>query len=75
MLSDLPSGQQEQVSELLPTKAEQIDATPDIAATLAKLENTEMEGAEFIAEKRRKTDLSVFKFYLPSSTGGELPSS
>lgn len=45
------------------TKDDQLHTSPDEPPILAQMDNTEMDDAEPIPEKRRKTDLSIFRFY------------
>lgn len=49
--------------KLLSPETDQLDTSPDEPSNLVIMENAETDDAESFSEKRRKTDLSIFKFY------------
>lgn len=64
-MSDISAADHKHEPDLkLPSsKGDQLDASPYEPPKLAQTENAEMDDAESISEKRRKTDLSIFKVY------------
>lgn len=65
VLSDISPEHDEQAPELRPTKEKQLDATAEsvMPALPREGETHETSDAVSITEKRRKTDLTVYKFY------------